>query len=62
MARILFLLMVSAALTGCATRFGELPDGRQYKDYDVKFNKDKGRFEVLLQTQEEQGSVVTKKE
>jgi hypothetical protein len=62
MTRLICAVLILLTLAGCATRYGELPDGRQYKEYDIKFNKDKGKFEVPLQSKEEELKIVTKKE
>ena len=62
MIRLIFPVLILLMCAGCATRFGELPDGRQYKEYEITFNKDKGKFEMPLQSKEEQLAVVTKKE
>jgi len=43
-----FPLLMLFLITGCATRSGKLNDTREYIEYDVLFDRDRGRFYVPL--------------
>ncbi|MDD5655472.1 MAG: hypothetical protein PHR91_07545 [Candidatus Omnitrophica bacterium] len=57
MIKLIGLVLMALTLAGCASRYGKLPDGREYKEYDVDFNKDKGRFDVPLEAKSDTAGI-----
>jgi len=47
-------LLLILLLGGCATEYGKLQDGREYYEYDIKFDKDKGKFYIPLERKTEE--------
>ena len=47
--KLFFLLLAIVILAGCATQYGQYPDGTQYSQYDVHFDEEKTRYYIPLE-------------
>ncbi len=55
MKRLICLLVLIMMTGGCATRYGQFADGKEYAEYEILIDRDRGNVYLPLQSKEEDG-------